>query len=343
MQSLTNSASDGGSDDIKRMQDEIASLKSQNASLQEFIRVLLAALVLFVAVVVVHCPNKYTIMFTANYARARLEGTDRQEWPLLASFLRTALRPAHACPPAPVVRSSESHPRWSPTVNRVKPCAPRGSLWNRGSPMRLSEFTRSSHTRLPTRRAHDYALPLARRANRQPPPCSTVLCRSLPHACALNCPLPLARLPTSANCPCASLQSGSFRAGPPYNYLLTLAQLPTATLTPVRLRGVGCRARFTWGLVGAVLGHNIILFQNIRYFIFSYRPPARLARSARRTCTWVHGVAASCACTAWWWWWRAWRGRARMGGRGMARSVLRCPPCRLWYANNAVGARPRPL
>ncbi len=102
------------------------------------------------------------------------------------------LRPARACPPAPVVHSSESHPSWSPTVNRVKPCAPRGTLWNWGSPIRLSEFTRSSHTRLPKRRAHDYALPLARRANRQLPPCSTVPCRSFPHAPLHNYQLPLA-------------------------------------------------------------------------------------------------------------------------------------------------------
>ena len=105
----------------------------------------------------------------------------------------------------------------------------------------------TAHTQLPKRRGHDYAVPLARRANRQPPPCSTVLRRSFPHACALNCQLPLARLPTSTNCPCASLQSGSFRAEPPYNYLLRLAQLPTATLPPVRLRGLECRTRVSWG------------------------------------------------------------------------------------------------
>ena len=119
---------------------------------------------------------------------------------------------------------------------RVRPEAAHG---NRVSPMCLSEFTRSSHTQLPQRRAHGYALPLAHRADRQPLPCYTVLRRSFPHACTLNCQLPLARLPTSANCPCASLQSGSFRAGSPYNYLLTLAQLPTAKLPPVRLRGLG--------------------------------------------------------------------------------------------------------
>ena len=118
--------------------------------------------------------------------------------------------------------------------------------------MRLSEFTRSSHTQLPRRRVHDYALPLARRANRQSQPGSTMLRRSFPHACALNYPLPLARLPTSANCPCALLQSGSLRAGLPYNYQLPLAQLPSPTETPVRLRGLGCRARVSWGLVGAV-------------------------------------------------------------------------------------------
>ena len=133
----------------------------------------------------------------------------------------------------------------------------------RHSPMRLSELTRSSHTQLPKGRAHDYALPLARRANRQPPPCSTVPCRSFQPACALNCSFPLARLPTSAKCPCASLQSGSFRAGLPYNYLLPLVQLPTRTETPVRLPGLGCRTRVSWGLVGAVLEHTLYYLLHI--------------------------------------------------------------------------------
>ena len=153
------------------------------------------------------------------------------------SFRRVSCEPPMR--PAPCQRVPHSACR---ALQRIPPalepnCQPcetvraQRQLMEQGSPMRLSEFTRSSHTRLPRRHMLDCALPRARRANRQPPPFSAVPCRSFPHACALNCRLPLARLPTSANCPCASLQSVSFRAGPPYNYLLTLAQLPS----PIKL------------------------------------------------------------------------------------------------------------
>jgi hypothetical protein len=91
------------------------------------------------------------------------------------------------------------------SVNRVKPCAHRGSSWKHGQPHASLLSIHAAHTQLPKRRVPDCALSLTRRANHHTPPCSTVLGRSFPHACALNCRLPLARLPTSTNCQSASL------------------------------------------------------------------------------------------------------------------------------------------
>ena len=133
---------------------------------------------------------------------------------------------SHAAPqsaPEPKRRGAAgSAPRWSQCQPCESVCAQR-QLMETGSTPCVSLSLHAAHAQLPKRRAHDFALPLARRANHEPPPYSAAAFH--PHAPLQNYPLPLACLPTSANCPCATASSQS--------------QLPTPKSTPVRLRGFG--------------------------------------------------------------------------------------------------------
>ena len=151
-------------------------------------------------------------------------------------------------------------PRWS----QCQPCetavCAQKQLMETGSAPCVSLSLHATHTQLPKRRARDYALPLACRANRQPPPCP-VLCRSFPHACALNYPLPLARLPTSANCPRASPQQVA--SGPAAVQLLAPTRAAADShRNSCTAEGVGvppCRTRVRWELVEAVLHYTVAI------------------------------------------------------------------------------------